>query len=37
VIDWLWGDPCQDDDETVPVLFMDYMVEGEDDDEGGES
>jgi len=33
MIDWLWGDPCQDDDETVPVLFMDVPVETDDEDE----
>jgi len=30
-IDWLWGDLHDDDDETVPVLFMDIPIEGDDD------
>jgi len=33
VIDWVWGDPHGDDDETVPVLFMDDPVDADDEDE----
>jgi hypothetical protein len=33
VIDWLWGDPNQDDDETVPVLFMGDPIDADDDDD----
>ena len=32
MIDWV-SDPDADDDETVPVLFMDYFVESDDEDE----
>ena len=31
--DWVW-DVDGDDDETVPVLFMDVFFEHEDEDDG---